>query len=155
MQIEEYNEQYLNLNEFIQVYNIDMVLNNTLPEELSFDMVNYEELFAAAVEDITSAPSNYINEDDLKNMTPDELQEIIDEHADDIVFNQVYQYYIISDHDADLFKKYTNYPLFYNECIDAYLIGITYYGMSWSFFFTTAERPQYMRNEKFDKILSK
>ena len=171
MQIEMYKPEVLNLNEFIKHYNLDMILNNEIIKKLYFELYNYEEILKSDIEIITAdakeelknpeAKYNYLLEE-LKDYgyEPEDystLSDAINEYCQDHIYehNEVYQYFIISEYDLNYWSKYTDYPIFYDEETDVYLLGITHYGMSWSFFFTTAERPQYMRIEEYDKILNK
>jgi hypothetical protein len=62
----------------------------------------------------------------------DELQL---ENGEDIdkegIYNEVYQYYIISDNLAEYIKRFTNDILYYHNKLDIYVWGITHYGTSW------------------------
>lgn len=66
---------------------------------------------------------------------------------------EIYQYFIIPESEVYYWEKYTSYPILYDDSTDIYLLGITHYGMSWSFFFTDADRPEYMKIKKYDEIL--
>lgn len=48
----------------------------------------------------------------------------------------IFQYYIIKENDKELFEKYTDYPIFYCNELDLYLIGITHYNMGFNMVFT-------------------
>ena len=180
MQIEEYKTEYLNLNEFIEFYKIDMILNNELIKTGAFELQDLErhikeeqeDLLQEIKEDIqdgTNYTSYYIDDDDRQELEEllkaDELddledlpeyinQALYDKAYENIAYQEIYQYFIISENDLYLFEKYTNYPVYYNEELDIYLIGITHYGMSWSFIFTEAPRPEFMKIKKYDEILS-
>lgn len=194
MQIEQYKPDNLNLSEFIEHYNIDMILNNDLISKSYFELYNDEEFLNMEIENneyyireellnypgiITSSGTGktwtkYALLDDiytdyytgeytlLELLTmedPDEaieeLEEAISDYSQEHYLNdEIYQYFIISESDLYSIEKYTNYPIYYSDELDIYLLGITHWGMSWSFFFTEAPRPQYMRIKKYDEILS-
>ena len=48
----------------------------------------------------------------------------------------IFQYYIIKENDKELFEKYTNYPIFYCNELDLYLIGITHYNIGFNMVLT-------------------
>ena len=48
----------------------------------------------------------------------------------------IFQYYIIKENDKALFEKYTDYPIFYCNELDLYLIGITHYNIGFNLVFT-------------------
>lgn len=48
-------------------------------------------------------------------------------------YQEVYQYYIISDEGARLLKYYTDELVYYHEELDMYLWGITHFGTSWDY----------------------
>ena len=69
----------------------------------------------------------------------EDIQEKIDElkEEQERSYNQdIFQYFIVSDSGAEMIKQYTNDPLFYNETLDMYVWGITYFGISWSYVLT-------------------
>lgn len=152
MQIEEYNTEYLNLVEFIKLYDLDMIINNELIKTGTFELENHDKLFNDLYDDVTATPEDYIDLSDIE--TPEELEDVIYDYCSENLETDIYQYYIINPADVTYFNKYTDYPIYYSEEYDLYLVGITHYGMGWSFFFTTATRPDYMKNKEYDKILA-
>lgn len=54
------------------------------------------------------------------------------EEDEDGYFNEVYQYYIISDDRAGVLKDLTDEIVFYHEKMDMYLWGVTHFGTAWS-----------------------
>ena len=54
------------------------------------------------------------------------------EEDEDGYFNEVYQYYIISDDGAGVLKDLTDEIVFYHEELDMYLWGLTHFGTAWS-----------------------
>lgn len=63
-------------------------------------------------------------------------KEELEEEAENSYYQDIYQYYIISDNGADLLKRYTDEIVFYNSELDMYIWGITHYGTSWSYVLT-------------------
>ena len=59
-----------------------------------------------------------------------------EEEDDDGNYNEVYQYYIISDSGARFLKDYSDELIFYHEDLDMYLWGITHFGTSWDYVLT-------------------
>lgn len=55
------------------------------------------------------------------------------EEDEDGYFQEVYQYYIISDSGARFLREYTDEIVYYNESLDLYLWGITHFGTSWDY----------------------
>ena len=176
-----YYEKYLNLNEFINWFNLDMILNNDIirNENYLFEIYNYDELLKINCENLTDELKDIETElKEIQNETNNEKQEILinelleDNYTINLLYhyhnydfdltisdnsesiedycstyihetNEVYQYFIISSFDVDKWKKYTDYPIFYNENLETYLIGITHFGMSWDYFFTKATERIY------------
>ena len=58
------------------------------------------------------------------------------EEDEDGNYQEVYQYYIISDEGARFLKDYTDELVFYNDELDLYLWGITHFGTSWDYVLT-------------------
>ena len=46
-------------------------------------------------------------------------------------FDDIYQYYIISSHDAERLKEYTNELVMFNSELDLYILCVTHWGTSW------------------------
>ena len=142
-QFKGYIEIPLNLNDFIKHNNLDMILNNTIYNCETFKIYNYEDLYQNEIKIINEDLDNYIDWDQVDNET--DLNEIIEEQAINNIYNmEVYQYFIISEYDLRYWENYTDYPIFYNNEMDLYLIGITHYGMSWDYFGTTFKIRQYL-----------
>ena len=58
------------------------------------------------------------------------------ETLEDAHYEEIFQYFIISDNGAEILKDYTNEIVFYNEELDMYVWGVTHYGTSWSYVLT-------------------
>ena len=46
---------------------------------------------------------------------------------------EIYQYYIISERDAERLAEYTNELVYYNDRLDVYLLGVSHFGTSWDY----------------------
>lgn len=57
-----------------------------------------------------------------------------DEESDS--YEEIYQYYIISEAGADILKDYTNEIVYYNDHLDMYVWGVTHWGTSWDYVLT-------------------
>lgn len=51
-------------------------------------------------------------------------------------YEEVYQYYIISDYGYQMLEELTDEIVYYNESLDMYLWGITHFGTSWDYVLT-------------------
>lgn len=56
-----------------------------------------------------------------------------DEENDYYEYVEIYQYYVISERDAERLAEYTNEIVYYNDVLDVYLLGVTHYGTSWDY----------------------
>lgn len=142
-----YIEIPLNLNDFIRHNQLDMILNNEIINAEYFDLYNYEKLYNLEYQEIKENPDSYIDIDEFKELeSSEELENLISERAsENVAMIEVYQFFIISEYDAERFwDKYTSYPIYYNSDLDVYLLGITHYGMSWSYFSTDFKIRQYL-----------
>lgn len=148
----------LNLNEFINYFKLDMMLNNNLIyiDGLDFELYNYDELYNYIFNDLELKDheeeiKEIINEEipndekieiltALKNndketisLLNESISNYINEVIDDeLYYNDVYQYFIIPDTDISLWEKYTNYPIYEEYNKNIYLVGITHFGISWN-----------------------
>ena len=175
----------LNLTDFINYFNLEMILNNEIYQkdfenwecenedkfmEMDFEEVteiinNLTENEKVQINNIMTNPNlNYTDKRKLLRILNidyniidlvcvydyDISQDIESETNQNAIYDrfhdlkyesyfEVYQYFVIPNNDADLWKKYTNYPIFYNYDLDMYLLGITHYGMSWKYFSTSYE----------------
>lgn len=51
-------------------------------------------------------------------------------------YEEIYQYYIISEFGYDFLSDYTDEIVYYNSTLDVYLWGITHFGTSWDYVLT-------------------
>lgn len=81
-------------------------------------------------------------EDELAELDEDEDFERIEEIGDEIDrlqnahYDEVFQYYIISDNGAEILKEWTNELVWYNSELDMYVWGVTHWGTSWDYVLT-------------------
>lgn len=65
----------------------------------------------------------------------EELREEI-EALEDAHYDEIFQYFIISESGAEILKDYTNEIVFYNEELNMYVWGVTHWGTSWDYVLT-------------------
>ena len=65
----------------------------------------------------------------------EEIREDI-EALEDAHYEEIFQYFIISDNGAEILKDYTDEIVFYNETLDMYVWGVTHWGTSWDYVLT-------------------
>lgn len=58
------------------------------------------------------------------------------EKLQDSHYQEVFQWFIISDNGAELLKEWTDEIVFYNAELDMYVWGVTHYGTSWDYVLT-------------------
>ena len=58
------------------------------------------------------------------------------EKLQDSHYQEVFQWFIISDNGAELLKEWTEEIVFYNAELDMYVWGVTHYGTSWDYVLT-------------------
>jgi hypothetical protein len=51
-------------------------------------------------------------------------------------YEEVYQYYIISDNGANILKELTDEIVYYIPLLDCYVWGVTHYGTAWDYVLT-------------------
>lgn len=66
------------------------------------------------------------------------IKEIEDniERLSEPLYNEIFQYFIISDEGARILRDFTNEIVFYNETLDMYVWGVTHWGTSWNYVLT-------------------
>jgi DNA repair exonuclease SbcCD ATPase subunit len=68
----------------------------------------------------------------------EELKEEI-EALNEAHYEDIYQYFIISDNGAEILKNWTDEIVMYNEELDMYVWCVTHYGTSWDYVLTDIE----------------
>lgn len=59
-------------------------------------------------------------------------------------WNEVYQYYIISNFGYSILRDYTDEIVYYNEELDMYVWGITHFGTAWDYVLTDVKLVEVM-----------
>lgn len=98
----------------------NMILNNSLISELEAVGI-YFDTYCGSLE-------KYIDEND-NEITEEEYNESEGAY---IHYAEVFQYYIISERDAERLADYTNEVVIYNEELDLYILCVTHCGTMWS-----------------------
>ena len=95
--------------------------------------------------DIENGSEEYYEDNNGNRYTYDETEEAeeqIEEIREDIEaledahYEEIFQYFIISDNGAEILKDYTDEIVFYNEALDMYVWGVTHWGTSWDYVLT-------------------
>lgn len=154
------SEQEKNLGKFsvanlVQYYDIAMILCNNITS-MNIDCISCPKYIDN--DDIQTWINEYNNElliDDydvetFDDLTDDDIKEIINNYGDDIMddlglYPDVFQWYIIRE--SDVYWLENDYPIYYCDELDLYIVGITHLGISWDMVYTNVEIPQFMLNE--------
>ena len=152
---EEKKTGKFSLSNLIQYYNINMILCNNITS-MNIDCISYPKYIDN--DDIQTWINEYNNElliDDydvetFDDLTDDDIEKIIYNYGDDIIndlglYTDVYQWYIVRECDVFLLKN--DYPIYYCDELDLYIVGITHLGVGWDMVYTDVEIPQFMLNE--------
>ena len=143
------------ISNLIKHFEIDMVLCNNIT---SMDIYCINELKCIDIDDVETWINEYYPEllidefevESFNDLTDDDIEDIINDYGYDImndlgIYTDVYQYFIINECDVEYLEN--DYPIFYCDELDLYIVGITHFGMSWSMIYTTVDIPQYMLSE--------
>lgn len=158
----ENQHKLLSLNNVLQYHNVNMVLCNDIVDiDYEMELQNME--YLVDTDDVKDWIIQYADDDflidffdddtdkhDINNLTDDDLQLIKDDYYMDIIddlelynyHDDIYQYYIIDDYSSDLFIE-LEYPVFYSNELNVYVVGITHYGTSWSYILTNKSFDEY------------
>ena len=152
---EEKKTGKFSLSNLIQYYNINIILCNNITS-MNIDCISYPKYIDD--DDIQTWINEYNNElliDDYNvetfdDLTDDDIEKIIYNYGDDIIndlylYPDVYQWYIVRECDVFLLEK--DYPIYYCDELDLYIVGITHCGVSWDMVYTDVEVPQFMLKE--------
>ena len=102
-------------------------------EELEAKIREYEDTINEVMERDEDYEENHVYIAMNENISRiDEEIEVLEEAH----YEEIYQYYIISDNGAEILKDYTNEIIFYNEALDMYVWGVTHWGTSWDYVLT-------------------
>ena len=102
-------------------------------EELEAKIREYEDTIAEVMERDEDYKENhvYIAMNENISRIDEEIEALEEAHYDEI-----FQYYIISDNGAEILKDYTDEIVFYNEALDMHVWGVTHWGTSWDYVLT-------------------
>ena len=152
---EEKKTGKFSLSNLIQYYNINIILCNNITS-MNIECISYPKYIDD--DDIQTWINEYNNEllidnydvETFDDLTDDDIEKIIYNYGDDIIndlglYPDVYQWYIIRECDVFLLKN--DYPIYYCDELDLYIVGITHLGMGWDMVYTDVEIPQSMLNE--------
>ena len=119
-----------------------LILNNYIIQETSkngyyWEITNGNDIY------YTNEEGDYITQEEAQEL--EEQGEEVNEHYEDI-----YQYFIIGDHDAQRLETYTNEIIFHNEDLDMYILGVTHCGTSWDYVPANWKEPQEEEENKED-----
>lgn len=126
--MEQYEKEFLNeLREKRATYSdmIDFccdncILNNEIVSELETADFYFDFYCGDLVE--------YYDENG-KEITEEEAEE---NENSETYYKEIYQYYIISEHDAERLADYTNEIVLYNKRLDLYILCVTHCGTAWN-----------------------
>ena len=158
----ENKNKLLSLSNILRYHDVNMVLcNDILDVDDEMELQNMD--YLVDTDDVKTWISEYTNDDflmdffdyddnkhDIDNLTDDDLQLIKDDYCMDIIddldlynyYDDIYQYYIIDDYSSDLFIK-LQYPVFYSNALNVYVVGITHWGTSWNYILTNQTFDDY------------
>ena len=102
-------------------------------EELETKIREYEDTINEVMERDEDYEENhvYIAMNENISRIKEEIEALEDAH-----YEEIFQYFIISDNGAEILKDYTNEIVFYNESLDMYVWGVTHWGTSWDYVLT-------------------
>lgn len=66
----------------------------------------------------------------------EELELVSECLEDEDYYEDIYQYYIISDDTAKRLLEYTKETIYYHNRLDIYILGVSHYGTSWDYVLT-------------------
>lgn len=158
----ENQNKLLSLSNVLRYHDVNMVLcNDILDVDYEMELQNMD--YLVDTDDVKTWISEYTNDDflmdffdyddnkhDIDNLTDDDLQLVKDDYLMDIIddlnlynyYDDIYQYYIIDDYSSDLFIK-LQYPVFYSNALNVYVVGITHYGTPWNCILTNQTFDDY------------
>lgn len=142
-----YEKQYnrKSFGSIINENNIEMILCNNIVD-IGIDLISEP---AYDKYTINEWIDKYDNDYDILNiyevsnvneLTDNDYKDIDCDYHYDIqndlgIYDDVYQYFIIHDNDTQFFEN-LDYPVYYCDTLDLYVVGITHYGTSWHYILT-------------------
>lgn len=121
--VQRMNEERKTYRDMIEFCCEDMVLNNYILQEL-YKKGFYFETY--------TGKDYYYTDEDGNTITEEEYQKKIDNGEEAYEqYEDIYQYYIISNCSAERLKDYTNEIVLYCEELDLNLLCVTHFGTAW------------------------
>lgn len=103
---------------------------NEFLQELKTERTSYKDMIDFCCDDLI-LNNCIVNELSGKGFYFDDYcGSIYDEECDE--YDDIYQFFIINDSDAERLAKYTNEYVMYNDDLDLYILCVTHYGTMWS-----------------------
>ena len=102
-------------------------------EELETKIREYEDTINEVMERDEDYEENhvYIAMNENISRIKEDIEALEDAH-----YEEIFQYFIISDNGAEILKDYTDEIVFYNEALDMYVWCVTHWGTSWDYVLT-------------------
>ena len=156
---EELQENVLSLGNFIDYFGINLIpydLKNSNIDDLFCEFIhNYDNetilgFFENNYDYLVVGDYDF---EDLKNLNNSKLNELLKYNYYDFVDYysiEYFQYFIITEKDVVLFKKYCNYDIQYDYLKDLYILCIDHLGTSWYMINTKYSLDHLMDNYMFD-----
>ena len=102
-------------------------------EELETKIRKYEDTINEVMERDEDYEENHVHiamNENISRINEDS------EALEEAHYEEIFQYFIISNNGAEILKDYTNEIVFYNEALDMYVWGVTHWGTSWDYVLT-------------------
>lgn len=100
-------------------------------EQLKKERTTYKEMIDFCCDSLIL--NNYIMQELQKKDIYFDLYCGNDYNEDEDSYEEIYQYFIISESDAERLSEYTNEIVFYNEDLNIYILGVTHCGTAWDY----------------------
>lgn len=121
--IKEIKENRKTYREMIDFCCDSLILNNYIIEELSRKDFYFDTFCGSDVE-YYDENGDEITEEQAREKE-EQGEEVQEQYA------EIYQYFLISERDAERLAEYTNELVLYNEILDIFILCVTHYGTAW------------------------
>lgn len=149
-EISEYGQKHGRVDYRTFAKAFDAVLNNDIMQQTEAAGLGYWEPTGASMEYYEDSDGNRYSYDEaqdkieeideeLEDCEDEERREELEEERDALEeehFDDVYQWYIVSDSGARICEEFGEI-VYYNEALDMYLWGVTHFGTSWDYVLTS------------------
>lgn len=119
--LNELKENRKNYKDMIDYCCDSLILNNDLMQELEKRGCLFD-LYCGDILDYEDNNGNLISREKAETLDLCDYTEI---------YKDFYQYYLISEQDAERLAEYTNETVFYNSDLDLYLLAVDHFGTYW------------------------